>query len=117
MIPLFIEHLHIYDIYAIKWFSVITTSQDTCEPGDILKITSPSRGNIASITTRETGCGSESSPWLIEAPLGQRIRFTLLDFTSTDRTDQSSICLMYAKIKVSSVYVQKRASANHPHIS
>lgn len=38
-------------------------------------------GHIASLVTHETGCcGTDGSPWLIEALPGQRINITLLDF-------------------------------------
>ena len=82
-------------------FLVISTHHSRCEPGDVLKISSPNQGYIASVTTRETGCGGETSPWLIEAPPGQHVRIILHDFLETNSHIDSSICLMYATINVS----------------
>ena len=86
--------------FWLSQFPVISTHQDQCEHGDVLKISSPNPGNIASITTRETQCGSQSSPWLIEAPQGKQIRITLLDFLDSDSRIDSSVCLMYATVNV-----------------
>lgn len=38
-----------------------------------------SRGRL----THVRACGTELSPWLVTARLGQRIRFTLMDFSSS----------------------------------
>ena len=44
------------------------------------------RGHVA--------CGSEESPWLVSARPGQRLRFTLMDFTaSTDALDVNHVQL------------------------
>lgn len=42
-------------------------------------------------------CGSRSHPWRLEAPLGQRINVSLLDFTDFSSTsrDPGAICLRY----------------------
>ena len=89
------------DLFTV-FFTVVSTEQTRCEVGDVLKITSPPSGYIASVSTRETGCGGESSPWLIEAPHGRNIVIKLLDFVPASAEEHtSSVCLMYAMIKVS----------------
>jgi len=42
----------------------------------------PSDSNfIASSTAQPGSCGAESSPWVVEAGRGQKLRFTLHDFS------------------------------------
>jgi hypothetical protein len=41
-----------------------------------------------SVQSGTTGCGSKEHPWRLEAPLGQRINVSLLDFASTSSRDQ-----------------------------
>lgn len=44
-----------------------------------------------------SSCGSRSHPWRLEAPLGQRINVSLLDFSDTSR-DHDVTCLQYGYI-------------------
>ena len=46
-------------------------------------------GYISSHVTSQTGCGSPTSPWVIEAQSGQTVDLWLLDFGSLGRRDQS----------------------------
>ena len=39
-------------------------------------------GYLASVTSLDSGCGSEESPWVVEAPDGHRLNLTLFDFMS-----------------------------------
>ncbi len=60
-----------------------------CQGSNPLKVTEPS-GYIASVVTKETSCGSEVSPWVIEGKPGQRVNLTLFDFgplTDNSHTD------------------------------
>ncbi|ELU10135.1 hypothetical protein CAPTEDRAFT_219488 [Capitella teleta] len=65
-----------------------------------------SNGNIASVVTMDTNCGSIDAPWVIQVPKGMRIEFTLLDFSLLDLQvndgrpkEGSDVCLVYAIIK------------------
>ena len=40
------------------------------------------RGHLSSWVAKQTGCGSRTTPWIVESSPGQRINFTLIDFTS-----------------------------------
>jgi len=54
---------------------------------------------VASAT--RLGCGTKSQPWIIEAPSGQQINVSLLDFGSKvnePTSDQSKNCLQYGYI-------------------
>ena len=42
-------------------------------------------------------CGSKSHPWRLEAPVGQRINISLLDFTGTPR-DRDVTCRQYGYV-------------------
>ncbi len=93
----------IHEDCAIFFFSatVITVQHGRCEVGDVVKISSPSHGRIASQTTKDTGCGSEDSPWMLEAGPGQNILIKLIDFAHDEsRSVQQQVCLVYATAKV-----------------
>ena len=59
----------------------VVESQGRCcvSPGDKLLVETES-GYISSSVTAETGCGSSTCPWLIQAPSGQSIEIFLWDF-------------------------------------
>ena len=48
-------------------------------------------GIISSHLTRETGCGSIRSPWIIQAKAGQTVEITLLDFKGLQRARSHSL--------------------------
>ena len=61
-------------------------------------------GVIASVVTRETGCGSHKAPWLIKALPGQKINLTLVDFAAhgpdgTGSFMDQSRCIAYAILR------------------
>lgn len=66
-------------------------------------------GYIASTVTETTGCGSEVSPWRIQAEKGQIIELHLLDFSSNinhhTSSGHESNCPVYANIKEEGVSV------------
>ena len=85
--------------------SVVSVSETSCLRCEAMKVTEPSEGIIASVTTKETRCGSEGCPWLIEAGIGQQVNITLLDFSYEGTGDDShesnpAVCPVYAIIKV-----------------
>ncbi len=78
-----------------------------CDPG-VVKVP-PGSGSIASHITDQTGCGSVSSPWLLEASPGQRISVSLLDFgwdpSLPAGQAPSSHCSLYGYISERSINV------------
>jgi len=63
--------------------AVFTAESTECRHSTPIRLPAfhSSVGHIASLATQETGwCGTDSSPWLIEAQPGQRINITMLDF-------------------------------------
>ncbi len=68
-----------------------------------------SHGFVSSHVAYESGCGSVSSPWLLEASPGQRIRVSLLDFgwDPSLPADQapSSHCSLYGYISERSINI------------
>lgn len=47
-------------------------------------------GYLSNQVTEETGCGSSSAPWRIEASAGQTINVTLIDFSALERSTVTS---------------------------
>lgn len=62
-------------------FAVVNCERKMCETSDYLKVATTS-GYLSSEVTFESGCGTASCPWVIQAQPGQRINLTLLDFTA-----------------------------------
>ena len=56
-------------------------------------LVTPRRLHIAGVQTNAGGihCGTKNSPWLLEAPAGQRINLGLLDFTQTTQNVSTSM--------------------------
>ncbi len=84
------------------------SSADVCRTPGPVKVSATS-GFISSRITDDTGCGSVSSPWLLEASPGQRISVSLLDFgwDPSLPADQapSSHCSLYGYISERSINV------------
>ena len=77
------EHHHVKRCLHNVIVAVFTAESTECRHSTPIRLPAihSSVGHIASLATQETGwCGSDSSPWLIEAQPGQRINITLLDF-------------------------------------
>ena len=55
-------------------------SRELCQSTGFIKLEATS-GYLSSLVTEETGCGTASTPWILEALPGQNINLTLLDFT------------------------------------
>jgi len=66
-----------YVIYL--YLLVMTAKKPICQANKPVLLTHP-RGNLASIVSAETGCGTALAPWMIQVLPGQRINVTLLDF-------------------------------------
>ena len=82
-----------------------------CHKGDskppVVDVSVGGSGALASVVTVETDCGSVQSPWQLVAHPGQRINFTLVDFTrhqlinrdagrSSSSSTSKSVCFAYA---------------------
>ena len=66
--------------------SVAKASKELCRSSTFLKLVSK-EGYLSSEVAATTGCGSVSSPWILEAKPGQNLNLTLLDFTRSTGTD------------------------------
>jgi len=60
---------------------VVPSNSEPCTHGQFSRILATGDGYISSVLTEETDRGSFRCPWLIEAADGQRINFTLWDFS------------------------------------
>ena len=60
-------------------FVVETGGDQNCDDTGFLKLRNR-EGYLARMTTEDTGRGSATCPWLIEAAPGQFINITLIDF-------------------------------------
>ena len=80
----------------------VTNGSQNCNNQKPLEITATS-GYLASVVTAETGRGSENCPWLIRGVEGQTLNVTLLDFGVWSRNTDVSSCLVYAKLKSSTM--------------
>ena len=69
-------------IIVFHYLSVMTAKKHLCQSNKPILLTHP-RGNLASIVSAETGCGTALAPWLIQVLPGQRVNVTLLDFIAT----------------------------------
>ena len=81
----------------------MTANADMCESSSYVKIQT-SAGFLASSVTQQTGCGSASCPWRLEALPGQRINLTLYDFSKTETERKGRFytgdptCTLYASV-------------------
>lgn len=83
-------------------FSVVTPVTTQCHGEQVVRAVTQ-WGYLASLTTSETGCGSQASPWIIEAPEEHRINLTLFDFLSFDARktryfSSDEHCLQYGRV-------------------
>ena len=85
---------------------MVQASKEGCFGQRPVRIAATS-GQISSLVTRQSGCGSIDNPWLIQADPGQRLNFTLYDFSlynrksAIDDVTSDSVCMVYAIIKES----------------
>lgn len=56
-------------------------SAELCKTSGYVRLTAQ-KGYLSSWVAKQTGCGSPTTPWILESSPGQRINFTLIDFTS-----------------------------------
>ena len=79
------------------------------------------RGYLAGTSGRRHGgqaCGSERSPWRVTAQPGQRLRFTLMDFSSTvDQLDDGDVDHVSADAVQSSLKTSPRRDNDGPYTS
>ena len=65
---------------------VIAASMGMCQTTNFVKVKA-TEGYLSNAVTKTTGCGSVTSPWILEGLPGQRINITLWDFNV--RSDQA----------------------------
>nr|UCK81578.1 Gal-binding and CUB domains containing receptor 15 [Arenicola marina] len=89
---------------------VIPGTTGGCYSSTPVTVEAPS-GYISSLVTKETQCGSIDTPWLIKAREGQKLNFTLYDFSLFNKRvaagserplPENNICLVYAVLKETS---------------
>ena len=70
-------------LYIIHLIAVLPVNRLACDRrrGVPYVINEP-HGFLSSLTTIETGCGSESTPYVIQARPGQKVNITLFDFSA-----------------------------------
>jgi len=68
--------------YLKLYHAVITADARLCRGSKYVKAL-PDRGFLSNLIASDTGCGSNTSPWLVEARAGRRINVTLWDFATT----------------------------------
>jgi hypothetical protein len=87
-----------------------SSSQDSYDVRHIsTSSTSPADLFISSDVTRTTGCGAADFPWILEAPEGQKIGLSIVDFslngTKPGTADspwnplETGVCLVYASVR------------------
>ena len=74
------EWITMYISYWFQTLSVLGAHQFCCQSSSGPVMVNAERGYISSTVTFDTGCGSSSCPWQINAPSGQRIDIFLWDF-------------------------------------
>jgi len=67
---------------------VRTGSAQTCSLFDGVPVTQ-STGYLSSVTAAEVGVGTARCPWLVDAPVGQRINLTLFAFLPAASVDDA----------------------------
>lgn len=77
---------------------VVSSPSTSCQICDSINITAPA-GYISSSIAIEKGCGKTNCPWLLQAEPGQKIDFTLYDYSTISSRKPSFPCETYAIIK------------------
>jgi hypothetical protein len=77
-------------------------------------LVTPRRLHIAGVQTNAGGihCGTKNSPWLLEAPAGQRINLGLLDFTQTTQNVSTSMSAASLPIRPTFVTAKDASKTN-----
>ena len=72
---------------------------EVCNTCDFIKVSGTS-GYISNVVTNQTGCGSHECPWRITVSRGQRIKFTLLDYSPQSSVSGTPTgCKVFATIR------------------
>ena len=65
----------------LEYVSFISVIQSKSQCSSPYHVTATSTSQVlSSDVTRQTGCGSEAAPWVIQARPGQKIKINLIDF-------------------------------------
>ena len=76
--------------YFFFHVEVTRSEQEICSSSSP-NIINAAEGVLSSHLTQQTGCGSFSSPWIIQAKAGQTVEITLLDFNALQRARSHSL--------------------------
>ena len=72
------------------WILLVVESDRSCVvsvTSSPLHIAAAAAADVDSWSTQSSiGCGTKTQPWMLEAPAGQRINISLLDFTAAARS-------------------------------
>ena len=102
--------------YLLFFNTVISISKSLCNAPNKLRLTATS-GYIANVFTEETGCGSSSTPWIVETSPGKIINFTLYNFNWQESDDNHRIysnpCDSLAMIYEANASKQKKNVCPH----
>ena len=85
--------IHI-SIFVPFTFTVETPRHRSCSSHKVTLSAGVGRGIIPSILTEETGLGSADCPWLIRAPVGQKVNLTLHDYGLADKQVRDMLTLV-----------------------
>ena len=66
-------------------------------------------------TQSNSGCGTKTQPWMLEAPAGQRINISLLDFTAAARSTSQHLTRSTSHIITSSSSSGSCVDENHQY--
>ena len=93
-------------LYRVKYISIPVTGCIRA-PGPV--IVGSDSGILASRDSTNAGCGSLTSPWLIQGTAGQRINITLLDFgySTSQNNAQTTACIPYGYLSERHLSVNK----------
>ncbi|ELT98119.1 hypothetical protein CAPTEDRAFT_225957 [Capitella teleta] len=87
---------------SFKCVTVMPCQREMCEGSDYLQLTAPS-GILSSALVADTGCGSQTCPWVLRARPGQHLNLTLMDFSHLDQLavdeSQKATCQRYVSIR------------------
>jgi len=80
-----------------------------------LHIAAAAAGVDSSSTESNIGCGTKTQPWMLEAPAGQRINISLLDFTAATPLTSQHLTRSTSRIITSSSSSGSCVDENHQY--
>jgi len=84
--------LLVYHKYNILYFLIVIIQSHIFEVVDEKRSCIVDANTNPIHITSSTSCGSNSLPWIVEAPVGQKISISLIDFTASDSSRTQISC-------------------------